>query len=370
MNEQECFIALNMAAGLGPLKIKRLLDCFLSAEAVFKAPRQKVAEVLRSDSAVVEQVQSIILSREFNDEMQRIREHGIQILTIVDEAYPYALKQIYDPPPVLYVAGNCDFFRKTTVALVGCRRASFSGMQQAERLARALSSRGVCVVSGLARGIDTAAHRGALTGQGSTIAVLGSGLLHIYPPENKKLYAEIVRKGAVISEFPFCMNPLPINFPRRNRIISGLSRAIVVVEAARRSGSLITAGLALSQGREVYAMPGTANAVNTQGTNKLIKEGAKLVENADDVLEELLVEGEKMSREDRQDNLLGHGTGTFADRLLEILNEEPMHIDCLIRASNLDSACVYKNLLELQLKGMVKEIEGKRFVKKEGCYGT
>ena len=369
MNERDCLIALNMAAGLGPLKIKRLLDCFLSAKAVFKAPRCKVAEVLGSDAAFAECVQHIALSREFNDELQRIREHGIQILTIVDGAYPHALKQIYDPPPVLYVAGNCDFFYKTAVALVGCRRASFSGMQQAERLARALSARGVCVVSGLARGIDTAAHRGALTGQGSTIAVLGSGLLQLYPPENKILYAEILRKGAVISEFPLCMKPLPVNFPRRNRIISGLSRAIVVVEAARRSGSLITAGLALSQGRDVYAMPGTANAVNAQGTNKLIKEGAKLVENADDVLEELVVAGEKIPDKALPSNLSERGTGTFADRLLELLSEEPMHIDCLIKASNMDSACVYKNLLELQLKGMVKEIEGKRFVKKEGCYG-
>lgn len=267
MTEREALIWLHLSADIGVVRFRRLLEHFGSAAGIIKAGAIAVREV------------------DFRREMSRSEKQGIKIITMLDEGYPALLKQIYDPPLVLYVMGDLQF--DTAVGIVGSRRASFYGLSSAQRLAAGLAASGITVISGLARGVDTAAHRGALGSKGNTIAVLGSGLNNIYPPENEELAYSIAGSGAVISEFPLDTGPFPHNFPRRNRIISGLSMGIVVVEAAENSGALITADFALEQGREVFALPGEANSSTSYGTNNLIKQGAKLVTDVEDILEEL-----------------------------------------------------------------------------------
>ena len=216
-----------------------------------------------------------------------LEKNNVNTLSIEDEGYPECLKHIYDPPQTLFVKGGFLKQDSLAVAIVGTRHPTVYGRDAAQRIAVECAAEGLTVVSGLARGIDTAAHKGALKAGGRTIAVLGSGILNIYPKQNQQLAEEIAENGAVITEFPVNAKPLPINFPQRNRIISGLSLAVVVVEAAARSGSLITAHCALEQGREVFALPGLARSVTSQGTHQLLKEGARLVETAQDILEEL-----------------------------------------------------------------------------------
>ncbi len=372
MDTRDCLIALNMVDGLGSIRITELLKYFSTPKNIFKAGITELSKVAKIGTCIAQRICNINGSPELEKELREIDNQKARVVTIEDADYPSLLKQIYDPPIVLYVMGDVKLLRRTAVAIVGCRRATFYGLKQAEALGRSLSNKGICVVSGFARGIDTAAHKGALSGNGSTVVVLGSGLMCIYPPENKKLAQDVKNKGAIISEFPLRMLPLKGNFPRRNRIISGLSKAVVVVEAARRSGSLITADLALSQGREVYAVPGAAGSISSQGTNGLIKEGAKLVENAEDIIEDLAVQiyfNDKEKNEETQtigqEDVRAVDCDKTSRLLLEILSSEPMHIDLLIKTTNLDISLVCKNLLELQLKGLVQEIEGKRFIKKE-----
>ncbi len=367
--QNKYYIALNMVSGIGPILVKKLLERFSCVKGVFEASTASLMSVPGISARIAAGIKTILRSEEFNKEIRDIDSEGIQVLCPEDSLYPALLNEIYDSPIVLYLKGDLSLLDKITVSVVGCRRASFNGLQLSERISYDLSSRGICVVSGLARGIDTAAHKGALKGPGSTVAVLGSGLKCVYPPENKGLFDEISRKGILISEFSLNTAPHRGNFPRRNRIISGLSLGVVVIEAAQRSGSLITANLALSQNREVFAMPGAANSVNARGTNKLIKEGAKLVENVADIIEELNIGTYAQGREDRhiqEADAYQADLNKEAKQLLQSLSSEPMHIDLLIKTSRLNAACVYRNLLDLQLKGIIREVEGKRFIKKEG----
>ncbi|MBU2063793.1 MAG: DNA-processing protein DprA [Candidatus Omnitrophica bacterium] len=368
MKEQEYLVGLNMVEGMGPVKIAELLKGFSLPSRIAGLSANKLAALGNIGPVLAQRICRIFEAEELKNELRRISNLGIKIITIIDKDYPYLLRQIYDPPPVLYVLGDAGNLHETCVAVVGCRRASFYGLQQARHIGRQLSARGICVVSGLARGIDSAAHRGALDENKKTVAVLGSGLNCIYPRENKDLFGQIAKAGTVVSEFPLLMAPQKGNFPRRNRIISGLSLAVIVVEAAKRSGSLITANFALEQGRDVFAVPGPANSINAQGTNKLIKEGAKLVESAQDIIEELNLklldlkpEGKNKDRPDvsRQDKeVINAGC-----EILDLLSTEPLHIDGIVQKSKQDSARVYRQLLELELKGLVKELGGKRYVR-------
>ncbi|MCG2711123.1 MAG: DNA-processing protein DprA [Candidatus Omnitrophica bacterium] len=363
------YIALNMVSGVGPMLVKRLLERFSCVRGVFEASTAGLIGVPGVSERIAADIKNILISDEFNKEIRDINHENVQILCPEDVLYPALLNEIYDPPLVLYLKGDLSLLDKITVSVVGCRRASFNGLQIAERISGDLSRRDICVVSGLARGIDTAAHKGALKGPGGTVAVLGSGLKYVYPPENKRLFDEISRHGILMSEFPLTTAVRRGNFPRRNRIISGLSLGVVVVEAAQRSGSLITANLALSQNREVFSMPGAANSINAKGTNKLIKEGAKLVETVDDIIEELNVSAyiqEKGGLNSQAPDFRQANLKSEAKQLLQFLSSEPMHIDLLIKTSTLSAAIVYKNLLDLQLRGIIREVEGKRFMKKEG----
>ncbi|HEX8097843.1 MAG TPA: DNA-processing protein DprA [Pyrinomonadaceae bacterium] len=279
------WIALNMTPGVGPRVAAKLLERFGSAEAVFGASRAGL-EAMRLQPETIESIIARELFDRASAEVERVREMGADILLLDDGVYPALLREIFDPPVTLYVKGAWEeCLDQPCVAMVGSRRCSTYGQNAATMLARDLASRGVTIISGLARGIDAASHRGALEAGGRTVAVMGTGLDQVYPRDHKKLAEEILaRGGAVVSEFPLESPPSPQNFPYRNRVISGLSLGVVVVEAAENSGSLITARMALEQGREVYAVPGNITSKNSFGTNYLIKgAGAKLVQQWQDV---------------------------------------------------------------------------------------
>ena len=300
----------------------------------------------------------------------------IKKISINDAGYPKNLKTLHSPPKVLYVNGSFKENDDFAVAIVGSRRASRYGIEMSERLGFNLALRGVTVVSGMARGIDSAAHRGALKARGRTIAVMGSGHNHIYPSENKKLYEEIAESGAVVSEFENDMAPLAQNFPIRNRIISGLSLGLVVVEAAKNSGALITADFALEQGREVFAIPGKISSLTSEGTHALIKDGAKLVQSAEDIMEELgLHEIEPMAGIDKElrDEKISKKTARYVynaltddeRKIYKILSDEPLYIDDVVKEASVELGKVSKVLLGLELKRLIKELPGKQFVRTE-----
>lgn len=286
----------------------------------------------------------------------------IKEISISDKGYPKNLRNIHGPPPVLYVKGGILPKDDIAVGVVGSRKASIYGLETCEKLAFELASMGVTIVSGMARGIDSAAHRGALKAGGRTLAVFGCGIDYIYPPENKSLAEKIEKSGALISEFGLGVEPMPYNFPRRNRIISGLSLGVIVVEAARNSGALITAAFALEQGREVFAVPGKINSATSAGVHQLIKDGAKLVGSVDDIIEELHLKIEVMDvsqNEEKSDIKLEEEES----RIYSILSDEPKHIDDIIKESGLSSSKVSNVLLALQLRKLIKELPGKFYYK-------
>jgi DNA processing protein len=279
------------------------------------------------------------------------------IVTLADESYPRALLEIADPPPLLYAAGNAELLQRTSLAVVGSRNASAQGESNAENFAHAFSDAGLTIVSGLAIGIDAAAHRGGLAGAGSTIAVLGTGIDSVYPRKNAPLAAQIVERGLLVSEFPLGTEPAAYNFPRRNRLISGLSRGCLVVEAALASGSLITARSAADQGREVFAIPGSIHSPLYKGCHSLIKSGAKLVESADDVLAEL--SGFRPSGfASTTDTAARAGPAAHAQGLLAHMGHDPVDIDSLCSLAGMSAEQVSSELLRLELDGRVTALPG------------
>ncbi len=299
---------------------------------------------------------------------------AIRKITIEDKEYPKNLRSIYSPPKQLYVIGALLEQDETAVAIVGSRRASQYGLETSEKLGFELALRGLTVVSGMAIGVDSAAHKGALKARGRTIAVMGSGHNRIYPQQNKKLYEDISKTGAVITEYEQDMEPLAYNFPARNRIISGLSLGVVVVEAARNSGALITANFAAEQGRTVFAVPGKVSSNTSSGANELIKDGARLVQSVDDIIEELsLVEIKSVSEDERGEiegkiskKVKAYIYNSLTDderKIYKILSDEPLYIDDIFDKAGLEQAKASKILLTLELKKLIKELPGKKFVK-------
>ena len=289
LSDRERLILLNLVPDVGSARLRRLLDAFGGLERVWAAGVRELAQV----EGIGPQLAQRIADGRRDDarlgrELALARRHGAVIITLGEAGYPAPLVHIPDPPLALYVRGRLEPADDIAVGIVGSRRASRYGVQCAERLGYDLALRGVTVVSGLARGIDGAGHRGALQAGGRTLAVLGSGLARLYPPDHRELAEQIAHgAGALVSEFPMDTAPLPHNFPRRNRLISGLSLGVVVVEASARSGALITADQALEQGREVFAVPGPVTAVTSAGTHQLLKQGSRLVTSVEDILEEL-----------------------------------------------------------------------------------
>ena len=289
-NDRNKLILLNMVEGLGIIRLKALLEEFKTPENILKAHLNDLVKVEGIGKNIAENITSCESAYNIDKELELIKSHNVEILTIFDQGYPEILKEIYDPPIVLYVKGILQEKNDLSLGVVGSRKCSQYGIKATKELVASLKDYDITIVSGLARGIDSAAHRAAIDNKLSTIAVLGSGLNCMYPPENSKLADQVAKHGAVISEFPMRTKPLKHNFPRRNRIISGLSKGVVVIEAAERSGALITVDFALEQGRDVFAMPGPVDSDSSYGTNRLIKQGAKLIDSAEDILSELGLE--------------------------------------------------------------------------------
>ena len=370
------WIALNMTPGVGPRAAARLLERFGSAEGVFGALRSEL-ERLRLRPEAVESIALRDRHEEAARELERVREiEGADVLALDDGAYPQLLREIPDPPITLYVRGRwAECLEAPCVAVVGSRRCSTYGQNVALMLARDLASRGVTIVSGLARGIDAAAHRGALEAMGRTVAVLGTGLDEVYPRDHSRLAAEILEKGgALVTQFPLGTPPVAENFPYRNRIISGLSLGVVVVEAAENSGSLITARLAMEQNREVYAVPGNITSRNSFGTNFLIKgAGAKLVQAWQDIAAEfppeiaaalLPPEPKKGSRSDASAPLPKDLSDGERAVMKLISTDEPAHIDALAESSGLPVHELSGLLLGLEMRDLIRQLPGKCFVRK------
>lgn len=365
-----------MTPGIGPRKATQLLERFGSAENVFHATRSEL-ESLRLKPETIES----ILKREFyekaDEELEKVRKLGGDVLILDDGSYPYFLREIADPPITLYVKGDWQAcFDAPCIAVVGSRRCSTYGENASEMLSRDLAANGICIISGLARGIDTAAHRGAITAGGRTIAVLGTGIDNVYPKENARLVDEILDSGgAIVSQFPLETPPLKDNFPYRNRIISGLSLGVLIVEASERSGSLITARLAMEQNREVLAVPGNITSKNSFGTNYLIKSGAKLVQQWQDVASELpqeissrilppKIDKEEQS-ESKQPDLMPANLNDNERKIWQHLSaDEPTHIDNLLEASSLSIGEVTAVLLNLEMRELVRALPGNSFARK------
>lgn len=373
------WIALNMTPGIGPRAAAKLLERFGSAEAVFGAGRAEL-EAVRLQPEAVESILARDRHEQAAREIERVREFGADVLLLDDGIYPALLREIYDPPITLYVKGAwAGCFEKPCVAVVGSRRCSTYGQNAAVMLARDLAQRGVTIVSGLARGIDAAAHKGALEAGGRTVAVMGTGLDQVYPRDHRKLAEEILEKGgALVSEFPLGTPPAPQNFPYRNRVISGLSLGVVLVEAAENSGSLITARMAMEQNREVFAVPGNITSKNSFGTNYLIKgAGAKLVQQWQDVAAELppeiaaglLPPPSAKKKKERgladQLELVPDNLSATEHAIWKLLStDEAAHIDALAEGSRLSINELTGALLALEMRDLIRQLPGKCFVRK------
>jgi DNA processing protein len=351
------WVGFSKVSGIGAARLRALLDYFGDVEQAWTARRHDLQQAgldKRSLANLVEARNKLDLDAE----IEKLARAQIQVLTWDDAVYPPNLRQIFNAPPVLYVRGCLETRDEWAVAVVGTRRASVYGKEAARLISTGLARAGVTVVSGLARGIDTLAHRSCLEAGGRTVAVLGSGLDIVYPQENARLAAEIVERGALVSEYALGTRPEARNFPPRNRIISGLTLGTVVVEAGRSSGALITADFAAEQGREVFAVPGSIFARGSQGTNNLLQQGAKVVCNISDVLEELNL---TMISEQAQARAIIPDNETEA-LLLDYLSEEPVHVDALGRAVDLPIAEVTSTLALMELKGQVRQVGGMNYV--------
>jgi DNA processing protein len=339
------WIALSQIAGLGNEGLRRLLQAFGSPEAVLNATFQSLSTYVKP--AVARAITDGIDQSLLQAVGKWLDDPANRILTIADAEYPKSLLNITDPPLLLYVKGRLDLLNVPALAVVGSRNATAQGLRNAEAFASSSSDSGLCIVSGMAHGIDAAAHRGGLQGASSSVAVVGTGLDRIYPAANLELAHQLAQYGAIISEFPLGTPPLPANFPRRNRLISGLCRGCLVVEASLRSGSLITARMALEQGRDVFAVPGSIHSPQSKGCHALIKQGAKLVESAQDILEELGY--------DSQNNV---STDTREHALFAHLGFDPLDLETLVQRSSLTISELSAILLQLELEGQIASLPG------------
>ena len=355
------WIGLNMVLGVGKTLCHRLVKAFGSPQKVFHASRKELMEIERVGDKVARQILDFDLEQNLRREYQLAERRNVQILTIQDSEYPFLLKSIYDPPPVIYYKGTFLNKRSVPLAVVGTRKASSYGRMVTEKLCTALSEMGVCIVSGMARGIDTIAHKSALKLGNPTIAVFGCGLEYTYPPESGSLRRQIEEQGAVISEFPMSTKPDRNNFPARNRVISGLSHGTLVVEAGEKSGALITAQFALEQGREVFAVPGNIYSSESRGTHALIKMGAKLTDSPEAVVEDLSDSVLELLKERKNKVLHSIELNPKEEHLMSLMSVQEQHIDRVIENSYLSPAEVSATLVTLELKGVIRQTDGKMF---------
>jgi DNA processing protein len=372
--EQELhWLALELVPGLGPRKAMQLLETFRSIESVFRASRQELETCGLSGSVA----QSIASGCTFEDaacQQEKMRELGTQLIPVTDGRYPARLREIFDPPPVLFARGRVELLDSVMLGIVGTRRPTAYGVAATERLTSDLAKAQLTIVSGMARGVDTSAHKATLAADGNTIAVFGCGVDMVYPAENRKLAATIAEKGLLLSEFPMGAPPYPQNFPIRNRIVSGMSVGVLVIEGAQYSGSAVTARLAMDQQREVFAVPGNITSKMSWGPNLLIKQGAKLVQDWNDVVVELHAEDRRRLIVEGQRALGVQTANTETDEtpqtqltkeLLKRLSvDAPTHLDTLIESMETHSSSeLIAALFELEMCGMARQLPGKNFVK-------
>jgi DNA processing protein len=368
------WLALALTPGLGPTRIKKLIENFGTGERVFNASLTE----LEATGILAVSAQSIATGKSMElaqEECGKVVEAGARIISLSDPEYPPRLKEIYDPPVILFVKGSVEVLAQPGIAMVGTRHPTPYGSGMAERLSTDLAARGLVIISGLARGIDTASHRGAVAAKGKTVAVLGTGIDVMYPKENTRLTEQIVAMGgALISEFPVGTFPAPQNFPIRNRIISGMSAGVLVVEAAEYSGTRITSRLALEQNRDVYAVPGNVTNKNSWGPNTLIKQGAKLVATWEDVWEELPPDIQAALSSKQNESIEPETASLFPDevssphekKILRLLKaDESTHIDELVELleAEISPSEIFAALFELELNGKIRQMPGKNFVK-------
>ena len=368
------FLALALTPGLGPTRVRKLVEHFGSAERVFHASLTE----LEATGMPVVAAQSLATGKSIElaqQEIAKAADCGAKIIALEDSAYPARLKEIYDPPVVFFVRGSVEVLSSPGIAMVGTRHPTPYGLGMSERLSKDLAARGLVIISGMARGVDTASHRGAIEAGGKTVAVFGTGIDVIYPKENSRLSEQILSLGgALISEFPIGTFAAPQNFPIRNRIISGMSAGVLVVEAAEYSGTRITARCALEQNRDVYAVPGNVTNKSSWGPNTLIKQGAKLVATWEDVWEELPTDIQEALNSARDESSPPETASLFPDdaptphekKILRLLkSDESTHIDELVERleEELSSSEIFSALFELELNGKVRQLPGKNFVK-------
>ena len=362
---------------VGPSTFAKFIKHFGSVDRALGASVSELAKIDGVGLKIAERIATTRAKFDVTSELELAQKLGVWIISLDDKRYPPILKQIYDPPPVLYIRGNLTRQDNLCISIVGSRYCSLYGQEQSSRLAHFLSSAGFTICSGMARGIDTAAHQGALSAGGRTIAVQGCGLANIFPPENKKLFELIAESGACISELPLRYEPLSENFPPRNRIIAGLSLGTIVVEAGLNSGALITARAALEYNREVMAVPGKIDSPLSKGAHQLIKQGAKLIESVEDVTEALGYIGEQL--QDHVSAAAAKASETMERSLFDArnlklsgdekttydyLNKEPLHIEQIIADTELKAGSVNAALISLRLKGLIKQLPGSLFVKR------
>lgn len=374
MTSTDAYLALTLLPGIGPIRVQRLLKRFEQPQNILTASSRDITNVSGFGSEMAKLITHWQDHIDLAEEHRRIADHGIDLITLESEDYPPSLREIHDPPFLLFVKGQLLETDRHAIAVVGARRCTHYGTEAARKLSFQLAYSGLTIISGLARGIDTAAHEAALAAKGRTIAVLGSGIGNIYPPENAALAEKIAQSGAVISEFPVLYVPDKQSFPLRNRIVSGMSFGILVAEAPARSGSLITANQALDQGRNVYAVPGPIDRPTSVGCNRLIQQGATLVTDANDILEEremlFPVEINASSESTAAlfpDETESHSLSAKLDgtekTVYGALESSETQIDIIIQRTKLPSATVSATLLRLEMKRLVKQLPGKQFVK-------
>ncbi len=372
--EATCWLALSLTQGLGPTRIKKLVEHFGRPDRVLQASLTE----LEATGMLAVSAQSIATGKSLDlaqQECAKASDAGARIVALSDPEYPARLKEIYDPPVVLYVRGNVELLAKPGIAVVGTRHPTPYGTGMAERLAIDLAAHGLVIISGMARGVDSAAHRGAISAKGKTIAVFGTGIDVMYPKENTRLAEQILAlDGAMISEFPVGTFAAPQNFPIRNRILSGMSVGVLVVEAAEYSGTRITSRCALEQNRDVYAVPGNVTNKNAWGPNTLIKQGAKLVATWEDVWEELPADVQMALSAEQHESAEPATASLFPDdtasphekKILKLIKpDESTHIDQLVEMleAEMSSSEIFAALFELELNGKIRQLPGKNFVK-------
>jgi DNA processing protein len=367
MDSREAFIALNLIEGVGPVRARSLLEHFGDAPKILSASKLELLRVRSIGDETAGAISNWEQSVDLAGELKRIADFGCHVLIQSDENYPTSLREIYDPPLVLYVKGELTAKDKNAVAMVGSRMTTHYGIETARKLAYQLAYTGVTVVSGGARGIDTAAHQGALSGKGRTVAVLGTGINLIWPPENAELFERIAANGAVVTQFPFNRPADKQSFPIRNRIVAGMTLGTVVVEANLSSGALITANFATDYGRQIFAVPGRIDSPRSKGCHDLIKKGAKLCEGVEDILSEfeyLFPAGNQPASAGDTGVLPALELSGNEQKILAAVNAaDETSIDEVIRASGLPSSTVSVALFSLEMKRLVKQLPGKMFVR-------